>query len=112
MGEIEIRVVAQTRFEGFHSWPDAPEEVEFLRNRHRHEFHVRAEKIVSHDNREVEFILLKQEIDATIEEGQEICAAEHWSCEQWAKHLLDTLKLDKVEVFEDGENGAVVTRKA
>ncbi len=82
----------------------------FLRDRHRHVFHVRAEKVVRHADRDVEFILLKRAVDAEV---KEICgdeATDTWSCERWAFELLQRVQLDKVEVSEDGENGAIVER--
>ena len=82
----------------------------FLRDRHRHVFHVRAEKLVSHGDRDVEFILLKRAVE---EELRTVAAEENtetWSCERWGEELLQRLQLDKVEVSEDGENGAVVER--
>ena len=45
----KIFVVVKTEFEGFHSWEDAPDEVSFLRNLHRHIFHVTAKWKVNHD---------------------------------------------------------------
>jgi predicted glycosyltransferase involved in capsule biosynthesis len=107
---LKVRVYATTRFEGFHRWPDAPDEVAFLRNRHRHVFHVRAEKAVSHDDRDVEFILLKRAVEAEIKTVSLEEETETWSCERWASELLQRLQLDKVDVSEDGENGAVVER--
>ena len=106
----QTRVFATTRFEGFHRWPQAPDEVGFLRDRHRHIFHVRAEKTVTHDDRDVEFILLKRAVEAEIKTLSDEEDMEAWSCERWATELLQRLQLDKVEVSEDGENGAVVER--
>ena len=105
---MKTRVFATTRFEGFHLWKDAPEEVNFLRLRHRHVFHVRAEREVSHDDRDVEFILFKREVERVIRQAQQSPAVETWSCERWATYLLERLGLIKCEVSEDGENGAVV----
>lgn len=105
-------VFCRTRFEGFHRWPDAPDEVAFLRDLHRHEFHVMAHIDVSHDDRECEFILLKRRVDKQIKKtlkGKK-WDTETWSCEKWARHLLDELDLSVCEVTEDGENGAVVLR--
>lgn len=70
---------------------------------------MRAELAVSHDDREVEFILLKREIERVIA-GVNGAKTELWSCETWARYVLDALQLDRVEVSEDGENGAVVER--
>ena len=99
-------------FEGFHAWPEAPDEVAFLRTPHRHQFHVRAEVEVAHQDRHVEFILLKRELAraCTVRCSEAREAVERWSCEQWAQWLLDTFNLYRVEVSEDDENGAVVER--
>lgn len=105
---IEVR----TRFEGFHRWHDAPDEVDFLRNRHRHEFHVRARILVGHDDRELEFILVKRYLTKIIESwGRELGS---FSCEMMASTLANSILAHyglrdlEVEVSEDGENGAVV----
>ncbi len=103
-----LRVFATLRFEGFHAWPAAPDEVAFLRDRHRHLFHVRAEVTVAHQDREVEFILLKRRVEAEIQKVLAEQPTEQWSCEAWALYLWRELGLDRVEVSEDGENGAVV----
>ena len=50
--------------EGIHRYPDAPEGVEFLRHPHRHMFHFRVEIEVFHDDRDIEFILFKRELEA------------------------------------------------
>jgi hypothetical protein len=106
-----ISIFIQFRFVAFHKWPDAPERYAYLGNLHRHEFHVRAVMEVSHENRAVEFIELKENIrTATIEKRYDI-ATECWSCETWAKHILNLRKdFIEVTVSEDGENGAIVTR--
>lgn len=99
-------IISRTRFEGFHCWPDAPEEVAFLRVNHRHEFHVKVWKIVTHDDRDIEFILFKREVDKCIRTLQETQDVSHWSCEMWAREIGQHLDADGVEVSEDGENGA------
>lgn len=104
-------VFATTRFEGFHRWPDAPEEVAFLRDRHRHVFHVRAEVPVRHDDRDVEFILLGRRVAAEVEVIRSTQDVSCWSCERWANELVDRLGLSACEVSEDGENGARVDRR-
>lgn len=105
-------VFSTIRFEGFHRWPNAPDEVAFLRDRHRHIFHVRAEVEVHHDDRDVEFILLGRRVLAEVKSITEAEDVSCWSCERWAREFLDRLNLVKCEVSEDGENGAVITRGA
>lgn len=105
-----LTVFCQTRFEGFHKWAKAPHQVKFLRDLHRHEFHVRVEVKVDHADRDVEFLILKYTVDACIAEAISTQTTVEWSCEHWATYLLN--KVDgatKVEVSEDGENGAVVS---
>ena len=49
--------------EGIHKYPDAPAGVEFLKYPHRHMFHFRVEIEVFHDDRDIEFILFKRELE-------------------------------------------------
>lgn len=98
------------QFEGFHCWPEAPVEVAFLRFPHRHMFHIKAVIEVRHDDRELEFILVKRFIaDITMDEN-----LGSKSCEMIAREILGALtekygfRFMEVSVFEDGENGAIV----
>jgi hypothetical protein len=95
--------------EGIHKYPDAPEGVEFLKYPHRHMFHFRVEMEVFHDDRDVEFILLKRELEALYDVGT--LQLDYKSCEMMADDLYEYLE-DKyaerdvvIEVSEDGENG-------
>lgn len=101
-------VFCNTRFIGFHRWPDAPDSVGYLRSLHRHEFHVKVSVIITHDNRHVEFITLKQDVDNFLEvtDFPEASSCE-MMCDRIAEHL-DSLgyNVNEVEVSEDGENGA------
>jgi hypothetical protein len=96
-----------TRFVGYHRWKDAPDNVSFLRDYHRHVFHVQvAVDVLGHD-REVEFFTLKSRVDAYIDHnwaGRKFDA----SCEHIAADLQKQFGAAWVEVSEDGENGAVV----
>ncbi len=106
---MQIKVWITTRFTAFHRWLEAPNKVAFLRDFHRHVFHVRLEMAVNHANRDIEFIQLKQDVDGFIQarwEGQ----YHEMSCEVFALTLLDRFGACCVEVSEDGENGARVER--
>lgn len=103
-------VYCRTQFEGFHRWPDAPAEVEFLRTRHRHLFHVRLEVEVTHANRQVEFILLKRALNSAIASLTAQGKTETWSCEQWANTLCSMMDAVTCDVSEDNENGAIVMK--
>jgi hypothetical protein len=60
------RIQVRTSFVGVHFWKDAPDEVAFLRNLHRHVFKVSAMCEVSHTDRELEFFMVRQHIDTFI----------------------------------------------
>ena len=102
--------------EGIHRYPDAPEGVEFLRHPHRHMFHFRVEIEVFHDDRDIEFILFKRELEALYSEGT--LQLDYKSCEMMADDLAEYIDENypgrdvKIEVSEDGENGAVCYYKA
>ena len=58
-------VVVRLQVDGMHNFPAAREifpEVGFLADRHRHIFHIEAKKEVFHDDRDVEFIMFKRDI--------------------------------------------------
>ena len=107
---MKISIIVTTRFEGFHCWPAAPDEVAFLRNVHRHVFTVKATIPVDHDDRDQEFFIVRRMIDARIAEIQVSEHVESWSCERWALALLEHFGFESCEVWEDEENGARVTR--
>lgn len=94
--------------EGYHSWPNAPEEVAFLRNMHRHMFKFKATLGVNHDDREVEFFMFQREV------SKSITCVDNKSCEMLARELCEYISSSypgryvEVEVSEDGENGAIV----
>lgn len=107
-------IVVRTRFEGIHRWQSAPDEVAFLRDFHRHEFHVELEMEVHHEDRELEFILVKRALDRFIDESG-LKDPSPRSCETIAKRIISWAKQTyglgrniSCGVFEDGENGARV----
>lgn len=119
-------IYVTTQFEDMHSYPNAPEEVAFLRNPHRHMFHVKATIEVTHLDRELEFILVKRDIDKMCQAIKEIDTPAVKSCERIATRLAIAISdkyswiIDEngferaraiiVEVNEDGENGAKVIK--
>lgn len=120
MENVNKTIFVQTSFEGVHCYPSAPEGVKFLTSPHRHMFGVRLEVEVYHDDREIEFVLLKRSVNHWIESEKDEFGT--WqmgamSCEQVAQWLVDNVRQElprgneryiKVAVDEDGENGAVV----
>lgn len=104
-------ITVKARKEGIHFWKDAPPEVHFLKNPHRHEFHFNVWIEVKHDDRELEFILVKRFIESVLPPYE-------WggkSCEMAAQDLSEAIKnkygCDReliIEVLEDGENGSIL----
>jgi hypothetical protein len=104
--------------EGIHKYPaaltdPALADVKFLGYPHRHTFHFTVELEVFHDDRDVEFILFKRELEEFYSNGT--LELDYKSCEMIAKDLLLTLQVkgyDKrhinITVSEDGENGATM----
>lgn len=106
-----IIVHAKFRFAALHNWPDAPDSHSYLRQLHRHEFHVTVGAKVHHDDRDIEFIDMKETVLAFCKEkfeGKELVGV---SCEMMAKAILNRFEiLTFAKVEEDGENGASVFR--
>lgn len=108
--------------EGIHRYPEALDspalatndwdDVSFLGHPHRHMFHFRVDVSVNHHNRHIEFIQFKRWLERQYsEEG--VLALDYKSCEMMADELLQLISIKypqlsmiRVEVSEDGENGA------
>lgn len=99
-------------FVAFHRWVKAPEQVAFLRDYHRHVFNVKVHVPVTHDDRDVEFFMFKKELEAFL--TLHFAGGRHdMSCEMFADRILDEFPgAQSAQVDEDGENGALVCRKA
>lgn len=111
---IEELVFVTFQLEGLHHWPECPfEEVAYLRDLHRHMFHFKATKRVTHSDRDVEFIMLKHQMIEHLEEeywddDQKCLMFGSMSCEMIGKELIEKFDLTEIEVSEDGENGAIL----
>jgi hypothetical protein len=95
--------------EGIHKYPDAPDGVEFLKYPHRHMFHFKVKLEVFHDDRDVEFILFKRELEALY--GSGTLELDFKSCEMMAEDLAEYIQENYpgrdliISVSEDNENG-------
>lgn len=100
--------------EGIHKYPaaltdPALADVSFLGHPHRHIFHFRVELEVKHDDRDVEFILFKRELESLFSDGT--MQLDFKSCEMIARELWAYIHTKysgrdcRIEVSEDGENG-------
>jgi hypothetical protein len=110
---VKTEIIVKTQFEAIHHWPEAPDDVDFLRNPHRHIFFVEVIFSVSHGDRELEFFQIKRFIDKYLEAPASLFPVRS-SCEYIAKELLNYLLHNKysvvsVSIFEDNENGAKVS---
>lgn len=111
-GTIESVIWVTFSKEGTHKYPAAKdiEGVEFLAYPHRHIFHFRVSIEVFHDDRELEFILFKRELESLFDQGT--MDIDYKSCEMLARDIVGYTS-DKypnrkitVSVSEDNENGA------
>lgn len=108
-----------TEFVALHRFPAAASffpERGYLEHPHRHKFFVRVEIEVSHNEREIEYHDLKDQVDGWIALGLLVNWNEEQSCETIAEKLLHFIiegypgySRHSVSVSEDNENGSIVT---
>lgn len=102
-----------TTFEDLHQYIKAPEDVSFLRNLHRHVFHVTVYIQQFHDDRDIEFIIFKRWLDRIIQ-SKVVKIKSSKSCEMMARELNEQIRRKygerkiRIEISEDGENGAYI----
>lgn len=113
--KTETFIYVNLQREGIHKYPAAIDlpGVEFLAYPHRHVFHIKAQIQVFHDDRELEFILVKRWIESLY--GNGTLELNNQSCEMIARELINAIgskygyeRKISVDVSEDGENGAIV----
>lgn len=117
--KVKRFITVKTQFQFMHRWPEAPEgKHDHLRNLHRHMFHVEFSVTVDHHDRDIEFLALKDELEAYIRletEDKVTGWRSRSSCEDIAQHLINwgnrsyPDRLFRVTVLEDNENGATLT---
>lgn len=107
--------------EGIHQYPQALDDpnlldVQFLGHPHRHIFHFEVEVEVFHDDRDIEFILFKRELEALYGDSKSM-NIDNKSCEMLANDLVRYIENKypnrdiSVSVSEDNENGARIVYK-
>lgn len=107
-----MQIISTFTFIGFHSWPNAdsvrrPD----LKTTHRHLFYVRLEQRVYHNDRQIEFQQLANDVRMWLFNEYPILDVggldlNNASCEIIAERIGVRFLLDAVEVWEDKENGA------
>lgn len=112
---MKTRIIVNLALEGTHCWPSCHiAEVDFLRNTHRHMFHICCKKEVSHLDRDIEIIRYKRRIAEHLTKKYgtpAYCDFGAMSCEMIAEELMRTFSLSYCSVLEDGENGAEITNE-
>lgn len=120
-----MKIFVTFQKEGIHCYPAAPEGVEFLKHPHRHIFHFRVEIAVLHNDRDIEFIMFKRELEYLYDnfaDSDRDCdditettlELDYKSCEMMAEELGTYIREKypnrslKIEISEDGENGAIL----
>jgi len=108
-------ITVRTEFEGFHFYPNAgtiDPRIKFLESEHRHMFKVEVTISVNHHDRELEFFLVKWDLQEFIKGGNQ----NHKSCEMIAdgilSHLISKygpLREYTIRVSEDGESDGIIT---
>lgn len=117
---IERYIEVTFQKEGIHKYPAALEDpklcsVSFLGHPHRHMFHFRIRVAVKHNDRDIEFIMFKRELEALYSEN--LLQLDYKSCEMIAEDLIEYIKNNypgrviEAGVSEDGENGAILIYK-
>ena len=108
--------------EGIHKYPAAltdpalatgdEYDVSFLGYPHRHMFHFRVALKVTHNDRDIEFIQFKRWLENLYKD--DVIQLDYKSCEMMSDDLFDQIVAKypgrdiKIEISEDGENGALV----
>jgi hypothetical protein len=111
---MKVLVETYNEVKGLHYWPEAPEEVGFLRYKHRHIFCIRCYFAVDHTNRERELYItqdmIKEYIYNKYPYSEHCIDFEDMSCEMIAVDLTTNLDCVCCEVLEDGKGGALVRK--
>lgn len=114
--KLKTSIIVRLQIDGEHNFPAARElypEVGFLADPHRHIFHIEAKREVHHDDRDVEFIMFKRDIQDFFRQmyynpQKRTHVFGPKSCEMLAKEVLRQFDCTSVTVWEDLENGATV----
>ncbi len=101
----QTNIIVRLQYEAIHHWKDADN---YLKHPHRHIFHVEAKKPVTHDDRDIEFIELKNQMEAYALAKWSNGKTHQASCEMMARDFIEQFDLSYCRVMEDNENGAEV----
>ncbi len=103
-------------FDFIHRYKDAPEEVSYLRNLHRHMINIETTVEVFTTDREIEFYMMKDKIDKALKNHK---FDENASCEDVCVYIMSIITKDygknryrKVKVREDNNGFATLIKEA
>ena len=109
--KLSINVVNQ--FDALHKFKDAPEQVYYLKNIHRHTFIINSKIEVFHEDRELEFYMVKDYIKTLLDNIETL--GDNKSCENICSYVLTNLKQKYgsnrdycISCSEDGLNMAIL----
>lgn len=111
---LGTRILSRLKVEGIHRWANCPiDEVSFLKNYHRHMFHITCSKFVCHNDRDIEFIQFSHTVQTYLNqkyysEKFRCLFFDNLSCEMLAEELYHKFDLFGCEVNEDGEGGSII----
>lgn len=116
---ITRQIIVKTQFEALHFWDTIPKDHPswYLKNPHRHIFHIELHFAITQNDREKEFIYYKHQVDDFLnnyffkDPKYGIMTIETRSCEHLAELLAIEFNANWVQVLEDGEMGAIVEWK-
>ena len=114
---MRTSIIVKFDIEGFHQWPDAPDEFRELRSKHGHVFHFECFIPVTEADRQLEFLKVRRELIAALKAsyGKEPSDFRGMSCEMLADSLARTIQNkygampSRVIVMEDAFVGAELT---
>ena len=110
-------IIIKTQFPALHAWKDCPiKDVEFLKHPHRHVFYVTVKIPVIHNNRQIEFFIVKRSLEEHIRKYFYDQYLGGQSCEDICESLSAFIQHDfggcsYISVMEDNENGAEINFK-
>jgi len=105
-----IWAIVKLQVEGFHFWENAPKEVRFLSNKHRHIFYITVYIEQQHNERDVEYIMFKHWLKENLPviDGPQSCEIIASYIKKLVEVKFNNNRKVKVQVMEDGENGALI----
>ncbi len=111
---IKKYIEVNTQFTACHRWKDAPAEVHFLNNFHRHLFKLAIEIRVTESDRELEFFMILKRLNNFLDDTFKDKYLD-LSCESMGEVILNEFLIKQygsrfysVKVSEDGENAGII----